>query len=236
MKKLILTTTAMAGTALVAHCQGNLLFNDESTAGFVVQSSGDHNSTASYVASPNFTAALYALPGNVTSTAGLGIDAYGYLTPSQLATDGFVLLGSTLGGSANGVSFGGGDGYFDGGAMNLTGTTQGGFTAPSGPYTKQDVIAVVAWTGTAANLAAAITGGASVGIFAFVNDVGPGGTSPNVPNMTGWPTQLSPSNVANDGFPELVLAPVAPVPEPATLALAGLGGLASLVALRRKKA
>jgi hypothetical protein len=29
---------------------------------------------------------------------------------------------------------------------------------------------------------------------------------------------------------------VAPVPEPTTLALAGLGGLASLVALRRKQA
>jgi hypothetical protein len=33
-----------------------------------------------------------------------------------------------------------------------------------------------------------------------------------------------------------VLNPTAPVPEPTTLALAGLGGLASLVALRRKKA
>lgn len=37
----------------------------------------------------------------------------------------------------------------------------------------------------------------------------------------------------NAGFEGLVLAPV---PEPATLALAGLGGLASLVALRRKQA
>jgi hypothetical protein len=38
------------------------------------------------------------------------------------------------------------------------------------------------------------------------------------------------------GMPNFIVASVAPVPEPTTLALAGLGGLASLVALRRKKA
>ncbi len=36
------------------------------------------------------------------------------------------------------------------------------------------------------------------------------------------------------GMPSMVI-PIAPVPEPTTLALAGLGGLASLVAMRRKQ-
>jgi hypothetical protein len=49
------------------------------------------------------------------------------------------------------------------------------------------------------------------------------------------------SAASNSGTPNLVQGPwqsftVAAVPEPTTLALAGLGGLASLVALRRKKA
>jgi hypothetical protein len=54
--------------------------------------------------------------------------------------------------------------------------------------------------------------------------------------MTGLNASPAPLNALGDngtGFPAFY---VAPVPEPTTLALAGLGGLASLVALRRKQA
>jgi hypothetical protein len=234
MKKLILTATAIVGAAMGAYAQGVVFFNDTAyptVPGYVVTDVNGHlsSSTANYVATPNFTAALYQMPGNVTSLSSLTAqpDAYGYLTPAQLATDGFTLVGTTLGGSANLQS----DGYFDGGTSTLTGTA-GGYSLGSSSYTSFDVLALVCWTGTSANLAAAITANADVGIFAFVNPIGPGGSDPHVPELSGWPTTLSPANTANDGFPELILAPV---PEPCTLAIATLGGL-SLLGLRRKKA
>jgi hypothetical protein len=232
MKKLILTSAVIVGAALGAYAQGVVAFNDESTPGYVIESTLSHTSstvTTAYVASPNFTAALYALSGHVTSLAGLGVDAYGYITPGQFALDGFNLVSTALGGSANGVTFFGGDGYFDGAAPIISGTT-GGFNGSI--YTQNDVLAVVAWTGTYANLATALANNAKVGIMAFVNNIGPGGTDPNIPNLTGWPSAVSPLAVANsDNFPELILSPV---PEPSTLVLGTLGAL-SFLAIRRRK-
>ncbi len=137
-----------------------------------------------------------------------------------------LLVTTTEGGSANGYSAG--NGYFNGGTATLP-ATAGGYAG--GAYTENDVLAVVCWTGTAATLSAAVLAGDDIGIFTFVNHIGPGGTSPQVPSLNGWPTTLSPANSANDGYPELLLSPV---PEPTTLALAGLGGL-SLMLIRRRK-
>lgn len=234
MKKLILTTAAMVGAAMGAYSQGVVYFNDELTPGYVVVDSAGPNSssTASYTAAANFTAQLYALSGNATiGSMTFAPSADGYLTVPQFDADNFTLVGTTLGGSANGVTFGGGDGYFDGGKQTLAATT-GGYDTPSSTYTANDVLAVVAWTGTYADLTSAIAGGASIGIFAFLNNIGPGGSNPAVPQLNGWPTTLSPANTANDGYPELILSPV---PEPTTLALAGLGG-AALLAFRRRQA
>jgi len=54
--------------------------------------------------------------------------------------------------------------------------------------------------------------------------------------MTGLNAAPAPTNGLGDNGQAMPNFYVAPVPEPTTLALAGLGGLASLVALRRKQA
>ncbi len=234
MKKLIFATTALLGAAMAAYSQGVVDFDDEQSAGYVVVDVNGPNSssTASYTAAPNFTAALYALSGdNSLSALTDQPSSDGYLSYAQFLADNFgSVVATTLGGSANGVSFGGGNGYFNDNKVTLP-STAGGFNTGTSQYTEQDVLALVCWTGTYANLAAAVAANADVGIFAFVNNIGPGGTSPAVPELTGWPTTLSPANSANDGFPELILSPV---PEPATLAVAGLGGLSMLLIRRRK--
>ena len=83
MKKLLFTIIAIVGTSLAAHAQASVSFDDYFTLGYVVVDVNGHLSTStdSYFAAPNFTVSLYALPGNVTTTAGLGADAYGYLSP-----------------------------------------------------------------------------------------------------------------------------------------------------------
>lgn len=233
MKKIILTALAVAGAATAAYSQGVVAFDDEFTPGYVVIDTNGYasSSTADYVAASDFTAALYSLPGNTNNLNALANqpNQYGYLTLSQFNADGFSLVGTTPGGSGNSVPAG--DGYFSGGTMTLSGGTTGSYDVGTSTYTSFDVLALVVWTGTYANLSAALTAGADVGIFAFVNPIGAGGSDPNIPELTGWPTTLSPANTANDGYPELILAPV---PEPTTLAIAAMGGL-SLLGLRRKK-
>jgi hypothetical protein len=233
MKKLILTATLIA-SATMAYSQGIVGFADTLTPGYVVQSADPHTSSAvtgTYEGSPNFTAALYSLTGNVLTTAGLGVDSYGYINSySQFLSDSFNLQQTTLGGSANGVSAG--NGYFVGNNQTITGTT-GGFSGSS--YTAFDVLAVAAWTGGYETLALAeASGTADIGIIAFVNPIGPGGADPHVPGLTGWPTTASPASIANEapGYPELIMSPV---PEPTTIALGALGGL-SLLLFRRKQA
>jgi len=96
------------------------------------------------------------------------------------------------------------------------------------------VIAVVAWTGGYSTYAAALASGTSdIGILVFVQGVGPASPSPYTEDIsTGWnSTPNSPTSAANGGNEDLILSPV---PEPGTMALAGLGSL-SLFLLRRKK-
>jgi hypothetical protein len=103
-------------------------------------------------------------------------------------------------------------GVFSLGAVTLSSVTSGASSA---------VLALVGWNGLQTTYAAAVAAGDKLGVYAFVNPVGnPLSTPP------GTPAALS-------GFTgNLVLTSV---PEPTTLALAGLGG-AALLAFRRKKA
>ena len=92
-------------------------------------------------------------------------------------------------------------------------------TSPSVTYS----VFMIAWNGAYATPQAAQTAGSAVGwssVFSYdsVTAIGtPGNFSAQAPSFG-------------------VFIPAAPVPEPSTLALAGLGGFGLLMALRRKKA
>src|ERR1700733_5546976 len=91
MKKIILTITTLVAASLSGFSQGLLYFESEIADGYVViDPSGDLSpSKVSYTVATSFDVACYSL--NVASTAGLtGLDAYGYLNPAFLVSDGFT--------------------------------------------------------------------------------------------------------------------------------------------------
>lgn len=228
MKKLILTITAVAGASLTAFAQGQVGFANADANGYVVTSSlPDTSSSAAgtYALAASFTTELWALPSPTSTTGGLsGLDAYGFLNPINLTSDGFSEVTSV--GNVAGV-----EGSFSA-ALNaiIPGTTSG-----------NTVLAVVAWTGAATTFAEALAayqnGTGYLGILAFVNPVGPASPTPYSGDIsTGWNLlQNSPRTAAVGGITgsteDLILTTV---PEPTTMAMAALGGL-SLLALRRKK-
>ena len=227
----------IVGASMFAYSQGTVNFSTFPISQTVVADVNGHLSSASgsYVYSTNFTVSLYSLSGNTASnynTTALGADAYGYLTTTAFLADGFVAV-STAQLIAGGHGTLGPGGFSDPATATLTGSS-GGYSG--GVYTAFDVLAIVAWTGSWTSLSQAIANGAYVGIITFVNPLGPGNTDPNVPNLTGWAgLTASPAALANDpGYgADLIMAPVL-VPEPATCALMGLGGLSLLLFRRRK--
>jgi hypothetical protein len=227
MKKIALTVAAVAGASFAAYSQGQVNFENASANGFVVTSNfGDQSSVtagSNYAISSAFKVQLWALSGPTSTTAGLtGLDAYGFLNSANLVSDGFSQVSNigTVAGSA---------GAFGAVTAVVPGTSSA-----------NTVLAVVAWTGSATSFATALTTpGTFLGIIAFVQHVGapqPSGLTGADDLAVGWNTLAnSPQSAAHSGSEDLIMTPVS-VPEPATLTLAGLGGLASLVMLRRKKA
>jgi hypothetical protein len=221
MKKIILTITAVVGASLSGFSQGQIEFDSVNVTGNVVTSpNGSLSSSASgqYGLATSFDVACYSLAQGSTSGI-IGLNAYGFLTPGDLTSDGFTQ--DTLGGSLTPLV--GSDGAFA--------TT----TAVIGGIVNADaVIAVVAWTGGYSTFAAALAAGTSdIGILVFAAPVGPAPQSPYTQDIAvGWNAlPNSPQSAANGGNEDLILSPV---PEPGTMALAGLGSL-SLFLLRRKK-
>jgi len=215
MKKIVLTIAAVAGMSLAGYSQGVISFNNNSGPGAVDLLTG---STLSYASS--FTAALFYVSPTSSSLVA-GPDAYGQLSYAKFLIDGFNLAATT------GPS---GAGTFNGGTATLG--VAGGY---SSGYTVNDYIALAAWTGGWANLATAVANNAAYGIITFLNPVGPGGADPHIPSLSGWASLTPTPGVAafeGSGFPnDLVMAAV---PEPTTIALAGLGGLTLLLARRKK--
>jgi len=240
MKKLILTITAIVSGSIVGYSQtpGSLIIgnNSASANGFVISSSGKDTATTAttYTPASTFTIQLWALTGNVQTTSGLTadpIDAYGYLSTVTLAgltADGFTQV-------ANVGNTAGSAGVFQQSTVAAVVGSTGAFPYSTTTPGDADVVALVGWTGTAATLTAAIAGGANVGAIVMVSALGPGGTNPNIPNIyTAWNALAnSPLSAAKGDTQDFILT--VPVPEPTTLALAGLGG-AALLAFRRKKA
>jgi len=236
MKKLALTIAAVAGASLVGYSQGTVYVNNDSANGYVVTSAYSDTSSAvdaTYANAANFSVQLFMLTGNVQSTSGLtGLDAYSFLNPNDLTLNNFV-AGTAVGSGSAGV-------FSIGNATTTPNTGSDSLTTGPGIST---VVALVAWTGAYATYSAALTAwnahtaGVDIGILAFEQALAPGGTDPTVADLSlGWDTIAnSPNAAANGGNQDLILTANS-VPEPGTLALAGLGGFGMLMALRRKKA
>jgi len=227
MKKTIFTLAAIVGMGVAAYSQGVVVVGNSFINSDVVDyNAGNSVLTGSenYTPASSFTAQLWYTASTTQPTpASLGANQYGYLTTSQFNADASGLtLADTLSGS--------GGNFEDPNGVLLSGTT-GGAAA---------TLVLVAWDGSYANLAAAITAGANVGIISFSNPTANGTSDPNFYYLTGWDA-LTPSpaaaayNSTTFGGSDLVLSPTT-VPEPTSLALAGLGGFGMLMALRRKQA
>jgi hypothetical protein len=221
MKKIILTITAVIGASLSGFSQGQVAFENVNANGFVATDPNGHTtgSTSGYVQqTASFDVACYSI--DVTTTSGLnGLDSYGYLNPLDLTSDGFTQ--DAVAGSLT----------------PLVGTA-GAFGPQTaiinGVVSANAVIAVVVWTGGYTTYAAALASGTSdIGILVFVNAVGPAPQSPYTADIaTGWDSlPNSPTSAANGGNEDLILSAV---PEPGTMALAGLGSLSLFLLLRKK--
>jgi len=250
MKQLALSVVFVVSTTIGAYSQG-LVYVDNITAnGYVVTSANPNTSSAvdgTYAAAPSFTAQLFGLPGNVQSaSAYVNVNSFVNLlnisgaTASQftLAGSTFAAAGSTIAGGSSGSQAAGV--FNDPVAHAVTGSPGLGSGAIGNPGST--VVALVAWTGSDTTFSAALThwtaGSIYMGMIAFEQVLGAGGlnTSPDI--AAGWTLiNNSPNANANGGNQDLILTqnPVV-VPEPSTLALAGLGGFGMLMAFRRKKA
>jgi hypothetical protein len=222
MKKLIaiLATTVVAG-GLSAFGQGYVLFSsaggyvyDEfTTPGSDVKSSGTSEVTFLW----NTVGASDPLGPGVPTTGTANSGASGYADIESMLSGGWQVAVNAAGSNeadvvtSTGAIAGGGFNYNTGTAFQLAGTTGGN--------TYQFV--VVAWNAAAGSTLEAAMGDAT----AF-------GWSSALDYATGAATTSSTSAFSSSGLSKFG---VAPVPEPATLALAGLGGLATLM-LRRRKA
>jgi hypothetical protein len=230
MNKLIFAAFMSCSVSSFAQSSIAVGNNNALANGYVTVDPFGHNSsqvTGSYGTATTFTIQLWSLPNNAQSFA--GADAYGYaniISVAGLTSAGFqqvVNIGNLAG--ANGVF----DGPIEGIVPNNTGAFP--FNATIGGT----ILALVGWTGNEASLDDAVAAGEGVGVLTMLSPLGPGGADPRIPWLFyAWNGLAnSPASAANGGSQDFVLAPV---PEPGTLALAGLGGFGMLMAFRRKKA
>jgi len=202
MKKTILTFAATAGLALGAFAQGSVLIDNSTVGGGLSISATTSTAGNGNYYSGSYGFQVWELNGSTIPTAinsNANPNDNNIAAYAALTTFGFTLEKSYT----NKVITAGNAGVFSLGELDMANVT---------PAASSVVLALVAWTGPGTSFLTAT----NAGVFAFVNPTTdytqlPVGTPKN---LTGW-----------TGANDLVMTKV--VPEPATLALAGLGGAAA---------
>lgn len=207
MKKTILTIAAAASVAVSSYGQGSINVDNSSSAyGLTI------NSAANYYAGV-YSLQVWSLNNpaypvaNINSLAG-SITGAGY--------DAMVAAGFSLQASFIGVNNAGNDGFIQLGAATLAGINPAGGTA---------AIALVAWNSNAASWALAAASGPAArgGVVAMIVDTANPGEQPP-------PTPASINAPWDAAGVDLIMSQI---PEPTSMALAGLG-IAGLLAFRRR--
>jgi hypothetical protein len=210
MKKKILTFATTIGLALGAFAQGSINLDNSTVGGGLSSSATTATAGQGNYFSGTYSFQLWELNGSTISPT---INSSANPNDNNVsAYAALTTLGYTLEKSfTNKVITAGNAGVFSLGEVDMANVT---------PAASSVVLALVAWTGGSSFLTAS-----KAGVFAFVNPTANYTLSPApTPSfLTGWSSSS-----------DLVMTPVA-IPEPTTLALAGLGG-AALLAIRRRKA
>jgi hypothetical protein len=225
MKKTILTTFAIVAMATGAFAQGSIsgigsMFNNAALT-FGPNQSSTTTATAYYGGGTTFSLQVFYAPtasvtaGQITAINALdGAANGGQLALALLNTDGFALVSATTlatsGATAGAVTEGyNGNNFTGANQINLLSPTATSATAWLALYVISSNAGTVNWSGA----------------VAFSSGTG-GNPYASIP---GTPQVLSKDPAG------LNIDMTAPVPEPTTLTLAGLGG-AALMAIRRRKA
>jgi len=235
MKKLILTSLALAASVTLGYSQGAITIAN-SSAGFLISTNGSSLTIPEGTGAAGTGAASYYYDVLATAYTGTPGTSYAALS-SSLWTDTGVLAANnslTKGGVAN---------------PSTTTSAANTFGSPTGSTystATTEYYVIVGWSANEGTTWATVKNELSTGIWTTPPGTGWFGVSPLAYNEAGGANGLSTVNLLNGGSAITGLAgsgltggfqllPVVPSPEPTTIALGVMGGL-SLLALRRKKA